>query len=103
MKRIVRVLALWMLLLAGLHFSNPNPRQFSDFLAVHIANQINPEGADVISRGLGKIAGEVGGELAVRHDLFVASVYQIDVLGKRHSFLAVVGQFIPLGKPQPNK
>jgi hypothetical protein len=101
--RIIRVLSLLLLMLAGLHFSNPGPQQFSNYLSNYVAQELNPGSDDVIAKGLGKIAGAVGGELATRHDLFVVSIYQIDVLGKRHTFLAVVGQFIPLGQPEAIK
>jgi hypothetical protein len=102
MKRVFRILALWGLMLGALYVSNPGSKQFASHLQGYVASEINPggDGQDLISRGLGKIAGEIGSEIAVRHNLAIFSVYQVDALKKRHTFLGIAGWFFLLGEPQ---
>lgn len=101
MKRVIRVVALWGLLLGALYLSNPGKEQFADHLKAYVATEIHPDGQDLISQGLGAIAGQIGAELAERHNVALFSVYQINVLKKRYSFLGIAGHFFLLGEPQP--
>lgn len=115
-----RILFVGLLLVAGLlYVLNPGPEQFRVFLTEELTMQAEQRARDageevagrfggkvagVIARRLGREAGDLASEAFTRDDYYVASVYRVDLNGRRPGgewrFLGVAGQFFPLEEPE---
>lgn len=115
-----RILLVGLVLVAGLLFAlNPGPDEFRVFLTEELAQQAEQRARDagedvagrfggavagVLARRLGQEAGDLTSAAFERDDYYVASVYHVDVNGRRPggewSFLGVAGQFFPMETPE---
>ena len=111
-----RILLVGLVLVAGLLFLlNPGPEAFRVFLTEELAQQAEQRARDageevagrfggkvagVLARRLGQEAGDLTSEAFERKDYYLASVYYVDVNGRRPggewSFLGIAGQFFPI-------
>ena len=102
MKSLFNLTVILALLGGGLYLTNPDQEAFSEFLAVHVQNELaddvpgESELGRKLRKGLGKMASAAAGGLTERDDLVVASLYTIDIAGESHVFLGVAGQFVSL-------
>ena len=115
-----RILLVGLVLIAGLLFAlNPGPDAFREFLTEELAVQAEREAraageevagrfggrvAGVLARRLGRDAGDLASNAFDREDYYVASVYRVDVNGRRPggewAFLGIANQFFPLESPE---
>ncbi|MDT0630157.1 DUF4359 domain-containing protein [Rubrivirga sp. S365] len=115
-----RVLLVGLLLIAGLlYVLNPGPEAFRRFLTEELAAQAEQRARDageevggssggrvagVIARRLGREAGALASEAFEREDYYVASVYRVDINGRRPggewAFLGIANQFFPIEAPE---
>ena len=102
MKKLFNTLLLLTVIVGGLHLTNPDQEALSDFLAVYVQEELADEAGDEtelgkkLRKGLGQLAGVAAEALAERTELYVASVYSLDIAGESHVFVGVAGQFIPV-------
>ncbi len=102
MKSLFKLTLVLALLGGGLYLTNPDQEAFSEFLAVHVQNELADDvpGESELGRklrtGLGKMASAAAAGLTERNDLIVASLYTIEIAGESHVFLGVAGQFVSL-------
>ena len=116
----LRILVVGLALVAGLlYVLNPGPDEFRLFLTDELAAQAEQRARDAgedvggavggrlagaIARRLGRETGALASEAFDREDYHLASVYRVDVNGRRPggewAFLGVAGQFFPLETPE---
>ena len=102
MKKLFNTLLLLTVIVGGLHLTNPDQEAFSDFLAVYVQEELADEAGEEtelgkkLRKGLGQLAGVAAEALTERTELYVASVYSLDIAGESHGFVGVAGQFIPV-------
>ena len=102
MKKLFNTLLLFSVIVGGLHLTNPDQEAFSDFLAAYVQEELaddtgeETELGEKFRKGLGQLAGVAAEALAERTELYVASVYSLDIAGESHVFLGIAGQFIPV-------
>ena len=98
-----------------LFFLNPGPEDFRVFLTEELSDRAEREAraagesvagrfggdvAGVLARRLGREAGDLASDAFERENYYVASVYFVDVNGRRPGgeweFLGIAGQFFPI-------
>lgn len=115
-----RVLLLGLLAVAVLlYVLNPGPDAFREYLRVELAAQAEARareagervagtlGGDVsgfLAERLGRQAGDVASEAFTRDNYYVASVYRVDLNGRRPggewAFLGIANWFTPIDVPE---
>ena len=115
-----RILILGLILVAGLlYVLNPGPEKFRLFLTDELAAQAEQRARDAgedvggqlsgklagaIARRIGREAGDLASNAFDREDYYLASVYRVDVNGRRPggewAFLGIANQFFPLESPE---
>ena len=89
---------------AALYFTNPDGSDFTEFVALYVQEQLADEvpGESELGKkfrkGLGQVASLAAGQLARRENFQLCSIYTLDIVGERHVFVGVAGQFFPLKK-----
>ena len=102
MKKLFNTLLLLTVIIGGLYLTNPDQVAFSDFLAVYVQEELADEVGEEtelgkkLRKGLGQLAGVAAQAIAERTELYIASVYTLDIAGESHVFVGVAGQFIPV-------
>ena len=74
------------------------PQSFTVLVQEELADEAGDETelGKKLRKGLGQLAGVAAEALAERTELYVASVYSLDIAGESHVFVGVAGQFIPV-------
>ena len=102
MRQFTLLVLLMALAGGGLYLTNPDEEAFSVYLAEYVQNELaddapgETELGRKLRRGIGKIAGAAGSNLAEKKDWRVASLYTLEIAGETHRFLGVAGHFVPV-------
>lgn len=96
---------LFLLVVAGMIFTNPGMDEFQRFVAREVSTQFSTDNADVITQLGSSFAGEIAAgvveKFTLRKNFLCCSIYTVSIPGKEWNYLGMFHFFVPMQKDSP--